>query len=98
MKKNTKAKKLSFRQRLRLQSAERLDKIASTMHGAGERACEESKTNIDPLDVMRLLSNTQTKSLREQLITELSNEVEAELEAIYNRQMDFIEDDKNDDD
>jgi hypothetical protein len=87
MAKKVKAKKLSFRQRLRAQSAERLEKIEATMRGAAIRVCEESDTKINPYHVMRLMTGGMTKTLREQLITELANETEDELEAIYNKQI-----------
>lgn len=83
-------RKLSFRQRLRLQSAERLDVIAADVRAAVEDTLKSAGTEINPYDVMRLLSGGQTKTLREQLITDLSNEVENELEALYNKQLGLL--------
>lgn len=85
-KKKSKVKVMTFRQRLRAQSEARLDKICSAMNGAAQRVCEESDTEINPSDVMRLVCNRQTKGLRYKLTSELSNEVENELEKIYNKQ------------
>ena len=89
MTKKTTARKMTFRQRLRAEAEERLDNIRSLMTIAAMRACEEANTDINPHDVMRLVSGTQTKSLRTRLITELANEKEAELEKIYNNQQDL---------
>ena len=81
----TKAKKMTFRQRLRVEAGEILDGLCNIVSGlASEVVAEESK--INSADVMRLLSGGQTKSLRHRLITELANEKEAKLEALYNRQ------------
>lgn len=91
MAKKNKAKKISFRQRLRNQSAERLEKITNAVAGAAARVCEEAGVKISHYDVMRLLCASQIKTLREQLITELANETETELEAIYNKQMTLLE-------
>lgn len=89
-----KAKAMTFRQRLRAQSEDRLDKICKAMYGAAVRVCEEADTEINPTDVMRLVCNRQTKGIRYKLTSELSNEVENELEKIYNKQqgMDLGED------
>ncbi len=84
-----KAKKVTFRQRLRVQSEERLEAMTIAMSRHGAMVCKEAKTEINPYDVMRLLSGGGTKSLRYRLVTELSNEVLAELEEIYNRQQDL---------
>ena len=52
-------------------------------------------SQINPHDVMRLISTGQTKTLREDLITQLANETEAELEAIYNKQMNLLPEDSD---
>jgi len=80
-------KKVSFRQRLRAESQERLEKIAVDVSEAALAAVRSHNTEINPLLVMQLLCSQQTKTLRENLITELSNEKELELEAIYNTQL-----------
>jgi hypothetical protein len=86
----------TFRQRLRAQSADKLAKIASAMNGAAIRVVEESDSDINPVDVMRLVCNSQTKGLRAKLISDLSNEIERELEAIYNKQLGLDVGAKND--
>jgi len=83
-------RKLSFRQRLRLQSAERLDVIAADVRAAVEDSLKSAKTSLPPDVVMQLCCGGQTKTLREQLITQLANEVENELEALYNKQLDLM--------
>lgn len=87
--KKTKAKAMTFRQRLRAQSGDRLKKIESAMYGAAVRVCEEAETEINPADVMRLMTGGQTKTLRDRLIGEIANETEKELEALYNKQIDL---------
>jgi len=96
MAKKTKAKKISFRQRLRNQSADRLDVMAEAVRIA-VRDVVAPHSQINPHDVMRLLCTGQTKTLREDLITQLANETEAELESIYNRQMELLKEDSSGD-
>lgn len=91
MAKKTKAKKISFRQRLRNQCSDRLDKIVGAAYDAVDGAKAGAK--IATVDIMRLCAGTQTKTLREDLITQLANETEAELEAIYNKQMNLLPED-----
>jgi hypothetical protein len=95
--KKPKAKPESFRQRLRTKAQSRLEKILDDADNAIMDSVNSNDTEINRHDVMRLLSGTQTKTLREQLITELANENEAALEAIYNKQIDLLpEDDSGD--
>ena len=75
---------MTFRQRLRGQSEEQLNKIIKLAYDAVDKA--KGGTKISTVNLMRMCSGTQTKTLRDQLVTQLSNEAEAELEAIYNRQ------------
>lgn len=91
-----KAKKMTFRQRLRATAEERLEamKIAMSRHGA--MVCKDAKTEINPYDVMRLLSSGGTKSLHYRVVSNLVNEMEAELEEIFNRQQDFPLEDNSD--
>jgi hypothetical protein len=74
---------ITLRQRLRAAAAERLKRIESTMIAASLRVCEQYDTDIACERLMRLISGTQTKSLREQLITELANEGEIELTNLW---------------
>ncbi len=87
--KKSKAKRVTFRQRMRAQSDERLSAMIVAMREAGQRICKESKTEINPYDVMRLSCSNQTKSLRYRVVTDLANEHEAELERIYNSQQEL---------
>lgn len=96
MAKKTKAKKISFRQRLRNQCAERLDVMAEAVRIVAHDVVKPH-SKINSLDVMRLLCAGQTKTLRENLITQLANETEAELEAIYNKQMNLLPEDSDGD-
>jgi hypothetical protein len=91
MAKKTKAKKISFRQRLRNQCADRLDVIIKASYDAVDKA--KGNSHIGTKEIMRLCSGGQTKTLREDLITQLANETEAELEAIYNKQMNLLPED-----
>ena len=83
-----KAKKLTFRQRLRADAAQKLDGLCEQ---AQERVTElVAGTSLDPALLMQLASSPgHTKTLRENLITRLANDKEAELEALYNRQQDL---------
>ncbi len=80
----TKAKKMTFRQRLRTDSEDKLDAIIKASYEAVDKV--KGNHNIGTNAIMRLCSGSQTKSLRHRLITELANEQMAELEEIYNRQ------------
>ena len=84
-----KAKKMTFRQRLRADAEDKLQQMESTVRLLATDALKSEGTTINPFDVMRLASGTQTKSLRYRLIGELANEKEAELEALYNKQQDL---------
>ena len=85
-KKTKKAKPMSFRQRLRVQSADRLDIMEEAVRIA-VRDVVAPHSAVNTHDIMRLLCTGQTKTLREQIITELANETEFELEALYNKQI-----------
>lgn len=87
----SKGKKITLRQRLRAAAKRELDRLEG-------KACEAvaeivEGTSIDYYSLMKLASTNQGKSLRTELITALANDAEAELEAIYNKQMALIEDD-----
>lgn len=92
-----KAKKMTFRQRLRAQSEDRLKEMVKTVQILVVESVKPV-SEINPYDVMRLACGKQTKSLRNRLIGELANEHEAELEKIYNKQQDLSFGTKEDDD
>ena len=86
-------KKLTLRQRMRDAAEKKLDRLVDAMRAAGKHVCDEDKVGLDPSLVMQLASQPeQGKTLRHQLITELANEAEAELEKIYNDQLNLIPD------
>lgn len=92
-----KAKKMTFRQRLREKAEKKLHLIVLAMEGAAERVTEEYGTNIDAGLLMQLASQpTKGKTLRHDLVTRLANEMEAELEAIFNNQQKLDLGDKDD--
>ena len=93
--KTKKVRKVTFRQRLRADADERLTKMIVAMRGAGVVVCDDSKTNINPYDVMRLACGRQNKSLRYQVVSDLANEMEAELEKLYNKQMNLLKEDSD---
>ncbi len=95
MAKKSKAKKLSLRQRLRNDAAHQLGKIRREVEEVTEHVLQGAETEISKVDVFRLLSGGQTKTLEEQLVTELANEKEAELERIYNSQIDLLPESKD---
>lgn len=87
MAKKSKAKTMTFRQRLRADAELKLDKMMSSMGTAGIRVCEEHNSEIDHTLLMQLASQpVQGKTLRSKLIGELANEAEAAVEKIYNNQ------------
>jgi len=90
-----KAKKMTFRQRLRATAEERLSKMTNATAARCMDVCKESKTEINPYDVMRLAAGKRNESLHYRLVSELANEMEAELERIYNNQQDLPLEDKH---
>lgn len=84
----SKAKKVTFRQRLREKAALKLDLLEDAAVAALGEICKENQAGIKCLDLARLICGGQ-KTLRKRLITELANKIEDELEQIYNRQMDL---------
>lgn len=87
-KKNQEVKRLTLRQRLRNDAEKRLDEILQMMRQAGARVTDEAGTEIQPSLLMQLASQpNEGKTLRNSLVTQLANEAEAKLEAIYNRQI-----------
>ncbi len=92
-KNKAKPKKLSFRQRLREAAEMELGKVYTKAHLAiGDIALEHG---LRPVDLAKLLSGGQTKTLNENMVTTLANRKEAELEQIYNTQLDLIPESKD---
>lgn len=94
-KKKTKKKAVSFRQRLRTQAQSKLEKILDDADNAIMESVKSNGTAIHRGEIMRLLSGGQTKTLRDQVITELANETEKQLEEIYNTQLGLLPGDDN---
>lgn len=88
MAKKAKAKEQSFRQRLRQAAEAQLNGVSLKVKLAvGDIAIENG---LKPEDLAKLVSGSQIKTLREGMVTTLANLKEAELEAIYNKQMDLL--------
>jgi len=89
-----KKKAMTLRQRLRADAEKKLEVLELAMRVAGKGVCEEHDTGVDPALLMQLASQPDhTKTLRNQLITQLANEKEAALEKLYNNQMDMLQED-----
>jgi hypothetical protein len=89
MTKKNVVKKMTLRQHLRRQAEEKLEHVQKLVLAGVDRALEEANVEVNPHDVMRLCLGGQTKTVREQLITDLANSAEAELLKIWNNQQDL---------
>ena len=87
-KKNTE-KTLTLRQQLRADANVRLDAISRLVGTAVDRALEEAGVELPYRDVMRFCLGGQTQTVHEKLVTQLANQAEAELLAIWNKQADL---------
>lgn len=92
----TKKKKLTFRQRLRLQSETKLADLKSKARDAIIQVLIDNNANLAADDLMRAMSTSQNKTLDEHLVTHLANQCEDELEALYNKQIELIPEEKTD--
>ena len=93
--KTKQARKMTFRQRLRADADKKLQYMDSIVRILVTEALKSEGIGISTTDIMRLASGTQTQSLRLRLIGELANEKEAELEKLYNKQMDLLKEDSD---
>jgi hypothetical protein len=84
MAKTTKAKETTLRQRMRADAEKELEELEVQMLATAVRTI--GKKAIKPLDLMRLCCGGQTKTVKNQLITDLTNGREAALEALYSKQ------------
>lgn len=82
-------KQMTLRQQMRAQAADKLAELEKLVHSGVLRALEEAGVELNPHDVMRLCVGGQTKTVREQLITDLANLAEAELLRLWNNQHTF---------
>ncbi len=90
-----KAKKITLRQRMRARAEKQITDLENLVIVGVTRAAEEAGVELDPHDVMRLYGNPNIKYQREKAVIQLANQYEAELEALYNKQMDLLKDDSD---
>lgn len=90
----SKKNKQSFRQRLRADCLGELSKLVERVNDAAGEICEEK--GISGNDLMKLASSPNAKTLCDDLVTQLANQRELELEALYNKQIDLIPEEKTD--
>lgn len=85
---NTKTRKQTLRQRLRVDAAKELDVLV----GAARKALNNmaAKSGIGGIELGRMVGSSQTDSLEKALITKLADRKEAELEKIYNTQQSLL--------
>ena len=88
-KKKVKAKKMTLRQRLRADAEDKLERMMESARQNVVNVVSAFDSAINPYDLLRVMSSSQTKSLRNRLIGELANETEYELEQLYNKQQDL---------
>ena len=85
-KKKSPVKVMTLRQQLRAQAADKLRELQRLVTTAVERAMDEADVELNSADVMRMCVNSQTKTLHEQIITDLANQAEADLLKMWNNQ------------
>lgn len=80
----TKAKKeLSLRQQMRKQAELDLDALLDNVR---EAVSGVAPGYLGSVDLLKLLSSSQTKTVRERVITKMANQAEAELVKLWNNQ------------
>jgi len=82
-----KAKKLTFRQRLRVGAASRLQIHRNEL--VDQAAKIAGKLGVKTQDLLKYAAGGQIKSIEEDLTRAIANVQEMELEALYNKQMDL---------
>ncbi len=93
MARKKKAKKITLRQRLRADAAE---KLVGLKQQAVERVGEiADAAGINKYDLMKACTVGHLATLEKQLVTDLANNAEAELERIYNSQQKLDLEDEN---
>ena len=81
---------MSLRKRLRAQAAEELDKLVIEV----QTKAAELTEGVDSMwgtDLLKLASGGRTDTIRDKLITRLTNHKEHELEKFFNRQQELLE-------
>jgi hypothetical protein len=87
MTKKTKAKALTFRQRLRVGATSRLEIHRNEL--VDQAAKIAGKLGVKTQDLLKYAAGGQIKTTEAALVTAIANAQEAELEALYNKQMDL---------
>lgn len=82
-----KAKKLTFRQRLRAGATSRLEIHRNEL--VDQAAKIAGKLGVKTADLLKYAGGGQTKTVKDALVTVIANVQEAEIEAIYNKQQDM---------
>lgn len=86
-----KARKTTFRQRIRDQADTRLNRLLATAHNALKVAIGDDNAPISIELLARILSSSDTKTLRTRVITDMADQYEKELEALYNKQQEKLD-------
>jgi len=76
--------KLTFRQRLRLTANERLSNLEERLDESVTEIVQDS--GISGTDLLKVGAALQNKTHRNDCITKIANQMEDELEALYNKQ------------
>ena len=84
MAKKKKSSKPTLRQRLRAKAAQQLAELEERTKEAILLQRKGAVYSVE--DMARLVAGGNTKTLREKLVTAMTNELESELEALFNRQ------------
>lgn len=92
----SKKTKLTFRQRLRVEGEGDLVKIVATATAGIRQVADDNGLQVGEL--AKLCSPGEHKTLFEDMVTQLANNKEDALEALYNKQMDLIPEEKKDGD
>lgn len=80
----TKKKKQTLRQQMREKANSRLEELLDEASNALIFVC--GGDTIDHLDLAKMMAGGQTKTLREKLVTQLTNRAEEDLLAFFNGQ------------
>lgn len=81
-----KARKTTFRQRIRDQANTRLERLLSAAYNALDGVINDENAPTSVELISRILSSKETKSLRVRLVTDMADQYERELEALHDKQ------------
>jgi len=84
----TTSKKPSLRSRLRSDAATQLGALMAAAGKAIDKI--GAPAGIHRVDLAKMIGSSQTDTLRTKLVTQLADRHEAELEKIYNTQLDLL--------